>query len=313
MKLAILPLFALTAVLSAAVVRASESAPDCETAIGVLKAGIEIHPDQAGFLFQDALQTNPACRRLLFTAAAEMIGQDAESLVELIRIARLEFPDEDNLFAEAAVSVAPQHAGDIRDAFMSPVEPAALSLASGSVVDPSTDGSNRIGSSGENLPLDEEVRDAIARMNARKEGKFWPEQELSEGPLHFRKPDEIRISKKFKHADEGSLVGSLPLDGTDERIFPEGPIAVDDSRRPSEEIRLDESKFEGTDRTASTGPLDAKSRSLEPAGAMPALPKSSVYPIARPAGVVPWNDEEDFTPEPPLVIRPDSASPTAPR
>lgn len=296
-------------------VLASEAALDCQSAIETLAAGVEGHPGETVVLFQDAIQTNPGCRRQLLMSAIELTGGDARMLARLIYVARTEFPDDDNLFAEAAMSVAPTRGAEIRQAFMADRTEMGKVLAN--VSEESPDGP---APSVESQQLDEEIRDAIARVTAKAGGKHWPEQKLSDEPLLFRKPDEVRVSKQSRDADETSLANSVPTDKQDEREIAPGVVRLDDSWKPSGEIRLDETRFANGDRSASTGPLAAGTRDISPAGPVglprrPVLPRSSVYYIAPAAdsyrSTIDYETGEDH--RPPLVIRPVPASPTSPK
>jgi hypothetical protein len=317
MKFAI-PLFLALVLLSPGSVpatHASEAATDCEAAIETLAAGIEVHPSEAVVLFQDSLQTNPDCRRQLFMAAVEFTGAEAELLTRLIFIARTEFPEDDTLFAEAAMSVAPERSMEIREAFMA--EPATMTAALANGEEMAGADSAAAAAS---QKMDAEIADAIARVAAKTEGKPWPEQQLAEEPVQFRKPDEVRVSKKFREADESSLANTVPVDTHDEREITPGPVKLDDAWKRGNDLRLDESKFTPGDRSASTAPLQAGARHIAPAGAVglptrPAMPKSSVYYIAPSAenyrSTIDYESAEDL--RPPLVIRPVQTSPTLPR
>ncbi|MEQ1843768.1 MAG: hypothetical protein ABL994_25475, partial [Verrucomicrobiales bacterium] len=261
MKFAIL--FSLSLIVSSVIdtVHGSESAPDCQTAIDTLAAGIEVHPAQAVVLFQDALQTNPDCRSQLLMKAIQLTGAETTILARLIYAARIEFPEDDNLFAEAAMTVAPDCGAEIREAFMKSPDEMGEALAIGSA-GMKEEGGTLAGQT----TMDEDIREAIARVTAKAEGKHWPEQELSDEPLHFRKPDEIRVSNESGAAEEASLANGLALDKVDERAFSHLPVKIDDAWKPSIAIRLDESKFGTGLRTDSTEPLEAEMRSIAPAG-----------------------------------------------
>jgi len=313
MKFAITLFFAFLAAGSIPKVRASEAAVDCKSAIQTLAAGIEVHPGETVVLFQDALQTNPSCRRQLLTSAIEFTGADPELLKKLIFVARTEFPADDTLFAEAAMSAAPDLSLEIREAFMTDAAAMEKSLANGGV--PVVDAEVA-----ESQKMDEEIADAIARVAAKTEGKPWPEQRLADEPVRFRKPDEIRISKKHREADESSLANTVPTDSHDEREIAPGEVKLDDSMKRSDDLRLDESKFISADRSASTAPIEAGTRHIAPAGPVglplrPTLPRSSVYYIAPAAenyrSTIDY--ESGAEARPPLVIRPVQTSPTSPR
>lgn len=303
---------------SGEVLRASEPAVDCQNAVDSLVAGFEVHHDQALVLFEDALQTNPACRRQLFLTAVELMGEERGMLASLIHVARATFPEEDSLFAEAAMSFAPDRSEEIRAAFLSaPEEMGAAALAEAALGDPA------LPSPADLARTDDEIREAIARMAAKATGKPWPEQSLSDEPLRFKKHDEVRIPRASRGADESSLVNSLPIDQHDERVLGPQPVSIDDGWTRDDLLRLDESKFSraSTDGAegASTAPLAAKVKEMAPAGAValpkrPPLPRSSVYYIPPAAGSYESTIdlESDEMPRPPLIIRPAPISPTLP-
>lgn len=325
-------LVALVALGGAAMTRASEAAPDSESAVETLRIGIATHPDQAVVLFQDSLQTNPDCRRDLLVTALEILGDDPVHLTRLIYAARLEFPEDDAMFAEAALSVVPDLPAEIRASFAAPaeqmksvlggapVEPFLPPVESALAAAPEKTPAPKRGPSEESRQLDEAIREAMSRVAAKTEGRTWPEQSVAADPIHFRKSDEVRIPRQSRVADESSLFNNLPLDRTDEREIAPGEVKIDDWWKPAGSIRLDESKFTRDDREASTAPLDAKIGQRSPAGSValprrPPLPRSSVYYIPPAAGSYEStiDQEQGETAPPALIIRPEAASPTAPR
>jgi hypothetical protein len=306
--------------------RASEAAPDPESAVETLRIGIATHPDQAVVLFQDSLQTNPDSRRALLVTALEILGDDPVHLTRLLYAARLEFPEDDALFAEAALSAVPDLPAEIRASFAAPPDQMRAVLG-GAPVEPFLPPLESAGAavperapSEESRRLDESIREAMSRVAAKTEGRTWPEQAVPADPIHFRKPDEVRIPRQSRVADESSLFNHLPLDRSDEREIAPGNVTIDDQWKPARAIRLDESKFAREGREASTAPLDATIEERAPAGSValprrPPLPRSSVYYISPPAGRYESTiDLEQGESAPPaLIIRPEAASPTAPR
>ncbi|MEX2581144.1 MAG: hypothetical protein WD342_18950 [Verrucomicrobiales bacterium] len=299
---------------------ASESAADCESAAATLAAGIEARPDHALLLFEDALQTNPGCRRDLLIVAIETSNPDAGLLEQIIYVARSEFPDEATLLAEAALSVKPDLGDVIKNAFFADEEKMRDALAAASETDSAPQKADWLE---ETRQVDDEIREAIARMNARLGGKPWPEQELSEENFQFKKRDAIRASPGDA-VDESSLANGTPVDRVDEKSVAEHEVLMNDQWTPSDEIRLDESRFDDPDaRSASTGPRSANRKSIATAGAagaagmppVPTLPRSSVYYI--PPASEEYHSTVDFEKDerlrPPLVIRSAPASPTSPK
>jgi len=309
--------------------RASEAAPDSDAAVATLRAGIAIHPDQAAALFQDSLQTNPGYRRDLLVAALEILGDDPARLAKLVYAARLEFPEDDALFAEAALSVVPDLSREIRACFAA--TPDEMKAVLGGA--PLPEFSPPVTASGTNAPssppardaspesrqLDEEIREAISRVAAKAEGRDWPEQSVAGDPIPFHQADEVRIPRHSRQADETSLYNHLPLDRHDEREAAPGGVRIDDRWKPDDAIRLDESKFAAGDREAATALREAKVGGRAFAGSValprrPPLPRSSVYYIPPAAGAYESTiDLERGESAPPaLIIRPEAASPTTP-
>lgn len=291
---------------------ASEGAADCQSAVDTLTAGIEAQPDQVLMLFQDALQTNPDCRRKLTVSAIESSNPDATLLSQIIFVARHEFPGEDSLLAEAVLMTAPEFSDIIRDAFMASQENISKALADATKADHSLPA--------EAMEMDEEIREAIARMTAKMEGKHWPEQELSDEPLQYKQRDEVRVSPKSRKADESSLTNALPVDTQDESKLAPVPITFDDAWRPSDRIDLDETRFSDDAKTASISPREAGQKIMNTAGAAgmppkPLLPKSSIYFIPPAKGD--YTSTVDFESyersRPSLIIRSLPETSTSPR
>lgn len=290
---------------------ASESATDCSSAINTLVAGIQAQPDHVLMLFQDALQTNPGCRRNLMIKAIESSNPDSNLLTQLIYVARNEFPKEDSSIAEAVLMAAPEFGNIIRDAFTVDQSTVSKRLAD------STRANRDLPP--EAMEMDEDIREAIARMTARVEGKNWPEQKLSGEPVKFKSRDEVRVSRTSAKADESFMNNSLPIDTVDERKLAPAPISINDNTRPNNRIHLDESRFnEG--KTASTAPKMAGQQVITPAGnansvGLPTLPRSSVYhiPPAAKSYRSTIDYEKDDKSRPPLVIRSAPETPSSPK
>ncbi|MCB1204364.1 MAG: hypothetical protein KDN18_08890, partial [Verrucomicrobiae bacterium] len=149
-----------------------------------LRAGIEVHPDQAVVLFQDSLQTNPDSRRALFVAALESMGDEAESVTRIVSVARLEFPDDEAEFAELAIATLPEQVEVIREAFAMDPESVLAAEKESSQDSPLTEAMGTNSSmamtsgpadelgldeslSTDSRKLDEQIREAIARVAAK--------------------------------------------------------------------------------------------------------------------------------------------------
>ncbi len=291
---------------------ASESALDCETAVKTLAAGIDADPSQLLLLLEDSLQTNPGCRRDLFLTAIDSSNPDADLLAQIIYVARNEFPDESSLLAEAALMAKPEFGDTIKDAFLA--DDATMENALAEASEKMEGGLNEKWLA-ETREMDEDIREAIARMNARIAGKPWPEQELPDEHFEFKKPDTIRTATATPRVDESSLVQGDPVDKTDEEAIATHDVRMNDRWKPSKNIHLDESRF------ATKDPLEAHKRSIATAGEagiippIPTLPRSSVYYIPPPeeSYVSTVDYEKDEKQRPPLVIRSAPASPTSPK
>jgi len=290
---------------------ASESASDCGSAAETLSAGIEADSSLLLLLLEDALQTNPGCRRNLFLTAIRSSNPDADLISQIIFVARNEFPQESSLFAEAALSEKPEFADVIKDAFMANDAEMHVALAAAS------EEMKPVGNEAwlaETQEMDEDIREAMARMNARISGKPWPEQEIPNEHFEFKKSDTIRTSHQDPSIDESSLANGTPIDQADEQTTATHDVKINDRWKPSKQIRLDESRFSSTD------PLEAHQKSIATSGAagmppIPTLPRSSVYyiPPAKEHYVSTVDFEKDEKQRPPLVIRSVPASPTSPR
>lgn len=318
MKFAVPTLVALSlALLPGREARASEGAESSEAAVLTLMAGFEAHPDQAAVLFQDSLQTNPEARQELFQVALRALDPDAALLTRLIYTARTEFPDDDALFAQTAMELAPQKSSLIRRAFSATPAQMEDGLAHPETLDLATAEGTRPADA---QRLDQEIREAMARAAAKVEGRAWPEQKVPEGPRYYKKSDEIRVARHQRPTDESTLYNHLPIDREDERAVAPGPVSIDDLWEPSDALRLDESKFAKTAPDGATrAPLDATVRHMSPAGAV-GLPKrpqlrSSLYYIPPADGRYESTIdlESGEAAPPPLIIQPQSLSPSRPK
>lgn len=288
--------------------RASESATDCRTATETLQAGLEAQPENMLSLFVDALQTNPGCRRNLLITAMEFSNGRPQEMEKIIFVARQEFPGEQSMLAEAALSAAPDYAEVIRKAFMTGTDEIRVALSEQE--EPSIPG--LVAMPPESQELDDDIREAIARMAAKVEGKHWPEQDLGGGTLTFRTPDDVRVSRKSYLADETSLENAIPIDTVDEREISKPQLRINDHWEPEKRIELDESKFEKGNSENASLLKEARKREIAPAGAVgfpkrPILGKSSVYYIPPANGDYLSTVDQDDRPRPPLVIRPASS------
>tara|TARA_R110000850_G_scaffold239282_6_gene364113 strand:- start:609 stop:1625 length:1017 start_codon:yes stop_codon:yes gene_type:complete len=314
----------------------SESATDCKSATETFELGVKAHPEGLLTLYLDALQTNPGCRRAILMSAVEASSGDAKMIRWVIFMARQEFPNELTLLAEAALSTAPEYSDIIREAFFvdeatmvaeleEPLEksspksiPVEEVVVEEVVVAAPDIQSGLVELPEETQKIDEDIRESIARMTAKVEGKAWPEQVLSDAELTFKQPDELKVSASSRYADETSLENSLPVDTLDERKIVPTSITINDSWQPTDEIRLDESKFDRTSKSGSRMAVAARQRELSPAGSIgvplgPKLPRSSVYYIPPAGGDFGSTIDLDGRREerPSLVIRSAPASPTA--
>ncbi|MEM6916122.1 MAG: hypothetical protein AAF491_06095 [Verrucomicrobiota bacterium] len=308
MKLA--PPLLAAALLLSCPLTATESALNCESASNTLVAGLIAQPAQAPMLFLDALRTNPGCRRDLVRLGIQFSENDPEMLKKLLFIARQEFPSEETEFASLALSEVPEQSDLIREAFFSNPEP-ERSVPSRIPSPPAL-----VELPPEANDLDDGIREAIARMSAKVEGKIWPEQHVSDEEITYHKRDDIRIPRESRNADERSLENGIPIDKTDERRLAPGKVVINDSWRPNDAIELDESKFGMQSDTRVL--REARKREIAPAGAVGfprkyPVPKSSVYYIPPAKGDFRSTIDLNDSKRPPLVIRAPSSAPTTPK
>lgn len=285
---------------------ASESAVDCESASETLAAGLAAQPDDTLALFLDSLRTNPGCRRNLLITAVEASLNEPGMLENLIFISRQEFPADQSMFAEAALGVAPEHIDTIRNAFMA--DEATMEQA----LRPESESNSQqlVELPPEIQAMDEDLREAIARMTAKVEGKYWPEQDLGEDPVRFKRSDEIRVPRNSGRADETSLENAIPIDTHDERKITTTQLRINDHWEKGNNIRLDESKFVDESKGDSRTLMEARKREISPAGAV-GFPKRPV--ILRPSYYIPPAEGDyrstidlDDRERPRLIIRPPS-------
>ncbi len=354
MKLAFVVILSCFLGISVSRSHASESALDCSSAVQVFKDGVQAQPYNLLPLYIDALQTNPGCRRDLLISAVRASNGDARTMRWVIFVSRQEFPNELTLLAEAAMSEAPEYGEVIREAFFveesemeielaeattpkipgpegpveltSPLEP-TMQVASAEIAAPVSETvpesvpdlqSALVELPEEAQQLDEDIREAIARMTAKVEGKVWPEQEVPEADFTYRQSEKLRVTPK-RWVDEQSMDNSLPIDTIDERKMLPMAIKIDDGWKPSEDIRLDESKFTKSKSDTRVAAV-ARKKELAPAGSVglpqpPRLARSSVYFIP-PAGsdynsTIDRDGRDSMRPS--LVIRSAPSSPTSVR
>ncbi|MEM1444037.1 MAG: hypothetical protein AAGF67_16940, partial [Verrucomicrobiota bacterium] len=257
-------------------------------------------------------RTNPGCRRDLVRLGIQFADEDPEMLKKLLFIARQEFPGEQTAFAELALTEVPEEADLIREAFFATPEPEKPAP----MVQPEPSGPALVELPPETNDLDDGIREAIARMTAKVEGKLWPEQHVSDEKISYHKRDDVRIPSESRNADESSLENGVPIDRHDERKLAPGQVVINDSWRPNDAIELDESKF--SQRTDTRVAREARKREIAPAGAVGfprqyPMPKSSVYHIPPAEGDFRSTIDLDDEKRPPLVIRGASSAPTTPR
>ncbi|MEM9016246.1 MAG: hypothetical protein AAGC68_04480, partial [Verrucomicrobiota bacterium] len=293
---------------------ASEAATDCATAVAIFEAGIAAEPDRFMVLFRDSLQTNPGCRRDILISAVKKVRYDSAELEKVIFIAREEFPGDQSTLAEAALVTAPEQSDAIRSAFFAPAGVVQAALAPTAPPEPP----GFVELPAEAQKLDADIREAIARVTAKVEGKVWPEQDLAAENFHFPVKDDLRIPSHSRNIDEASLENVNPIDRTDERKIAEGEVVINDSREHSNEIRLDESKFSAGEAGDTRMAREARKKEIAPAGKaglplLPKLPRSSVYYIP-PAEIDSHSTIDlDRQSRPSLIIRSPSQAPTTPR
>jgi len=326
MKKALLLKLAAFASLAGTLVSSSESLHGSETAVETLRDGLEANPDQALTLFRESLRANPDTARALLAVALRTLGDDPAAVIPILYAARLEQPEEDAVFAEVTIETLPDLARELLVTFAASPEKMRAALEEGPKarkVDASTSQARVATSSGleaEFAAMDEEIRAAIVRADAKSEVRGWPGWAEAVHPMPVKKNDEVRVSRSSLRADESSLTNHLMLDRSDEREIAPGSVKIDDAWRPSGEIRLDETKFSRDGGESFAEPVEARVKSISPAGSVglpkrPVPTRSSVYRIPPVVGsyesTIDIEIAEDAPPA--LIIRPEPASPTTPK
>ncbi|PAW63777.1 MAG: hypothetical protein B9S36_04035 [Verrucomicrobiia bacterium Tous-C2TDCM] len=326
MKIAFLLKLAAFACLTATHVCSSESLHRSESAVETLRDSLEAHPEKALGLFRESLRANPDLARALLAVALRTLGDDPAAVIPILYAARLEHPEEDAVFAEVTIETLPDLARELLVTFAASPEKMRAALEESPRAREVEEFASRArvatssGLKAEFAAMDEEIRAAIVRADAKSEARSWPGEAAALHPMPVKKNDEVRVSRGSLRVDESSLTSHLMLDRTDEREISPGSVKIDDAWRPSREIRLDETKFLRDGGEAFAEPLEARVKSMSPAGSVglpkrPVLKRSSVYRIPPVVGsyesTIDIESAEDAPPA--LIIRPEPASPTTPK
>lgn len=289
MKFAIFFILGVALGWEAARLEASEGAVDLEAAVEVLLAGLEAHPDKAVLLFRDALQTHPERRVALLEAALERHREHPRLPGQLLSAARLDYPEDEARIAEAALLTLPERAAEIRAIFLASAPELEARLAAASAAS-MPGGADLLPE--EARQLDEKLEATLGRL--AEKGRPRVRQAGLGASLKFKRHDEIRIPRQSRLVDESGLVNHLPVDREDERAQATGVVRIDDAKRPSDRLHLDESKFakargEANSREASMAPAEAKVQTREPAGAVPESsdPRPEAERASGPSGTAP--------------------------
>ena len=347
MKLAFVVILFCFFVISVSQSYASECAVDCRSAVQVFEERVQVEPCNLFPLYIATLQKNPGCRRDLLVSAVRASKGDVRTMRWVIFVSRQKFPNELTLLAEAAMSELPDYGEVIREAFF--VEESEMEIELAEATNPKISGPEgslvlmprseptmpvasvelaeivpesvpELQSALVKLPeaaqlLDEDIHEVTFRMTAKVEGEVWPEQEVSKADFTYRESKKLRVTSK-RLVDEQSMDNSLPIDTIDERMMLPMAIKINDDWKPSEDIRLDESRFtksKSENRVAAV----ARKKELAPAGSvglrqLPRLARSGSYLVTPAGGDYNSTIDRDGrnSMRPSLLIRPVSSSPT---
>jgi hypothetical protein len=249
--------------------RASESVDEMErtkesavSSLKFLKKSLGEYPDHRAELIAAALQTFAA---------------DEENQHRVIYVAREVFPNETTALVEELMLLNADVVVSLRPAFLA--DTAVVRAALAELRADETDTVNPAAAS--HLPLvaiDEEVAPAESAIDmsqalatdatfalAVEESMVDPSTAVDtsfdlrasdrsplpspkdssvHGPEKEVARDQIKLPEESLSADESSLNNALEFDEANERDLAKSPVRIDDAWKPSEDIYLDESKFE---------------------------------------------------------------------
>ena len=291
---------------------------DCRSAVQVFEDGVQEEPSTLLPLYMATLEKNPGCRRDLLVSAVRASNGDVRTMRSVIFVSRQEFPNELTLLAEAAMSELPEFGEVIREAFF--VEKSEMEIELAEIVQESVPDlqSALVKLPGAAQLIDENIHRATFRMTAKVKGKVWPKKEVSKPDFTYRQSEKLRVTSK-RPVDEQSMDNSLPIDTIDERMMLPMAIKINDDWKPSEDIRLDESRFTKSKSENRVATLVRK-KELAPAGSvgLPLLPRlarfgSSLIPLADGDYNSTIDRDGRNSMRPSLLIRPVSSSPTGAR
>ena len=250
---------------------------DCRSAVEIFEDRVKAQPHNLLPFYIDSLQKNPGCRGDLLISAVRASDGDSRLIRWVIFVSRQEFPHKLTLLTGAAMTDVREWEEVIRETlFVEEAEMADLLLGAdeASLSDAQ---SPIVELSEEAKKLDEDIREAIARINTKVEGKAWSDEGMVDTDFFRQQADTIFVSPGG-WLDEHGMDNSLPIDMLDERIMLPMAIKIDDDWKPSEEVYLNESnltKSSSNSRIAAA----ARKKELAPASAvgLPQGPK-----LARP-------------------------------
>lgn len=350
MKLAFVVILSCFLAISVSQSYASECAVDCRSAVEVFEDRVQEEPCNLLPLYIATLQKNPGCRRDLLVSAVRTSKGDVRTMRWVIFVSRQTFPNELTLLAEAAMTELPEYGKVIREAFfveesemeielaeatnpkipgpegsavLMPRSEPTIQVASAEIAEIGPESVAELQSALIKLPeaaqlLDEDIHEATVRMTAKVEGEVWPEQDVFKADFTYRQSEKLRVTSK-RLVDEQSMNNSLLIDTIDERMMLPVAIKINDDWKPSQDIRLDESRFtksKSENRVAAV----ARKKELASAGSvglpqLPRLARSGSYLVTPAGGDFNSTIDRDGrnSMRPSLLIRPVSSSPTGVR
>jgi hypothetical protein len=227
-----------------------------------------------GFL-KKSLQEYPSHRAELIAAALETFAADEQNKERVIFVARETFPDETTVLVEELMLLDPDAVGSLRTAFLADTATMRVALAEVGEKEPAPSSKSPAPVMVEAeeaadpaeltidlaqvepiagtfaLAVDESLIDPASAVDAsfdfhstHKVPSISSPAPLSSVSEEEASKDHMKMAETSASADESSLNNSLEFDESDERFLAKATVRIDDAWKPSEDIYLDESKFE---------------------------------------------------------------------
>lgn len=225
-----------------------------------------------------SLEKYPAHRAKLIATALQTFAADEEIQHRVIYVARKVFPDETTALVEKLMRLGPDAVASLGPAFLVDTTTMRAALAefrgndtNGMATTATADMPLEVVADGTAAPaetaidasptvptaatfslaVDESMVDPATVVDT----SFHLSSQKRSSPTSLAAPsledpakelvrDQIKLSEASASVDESSLNNSLEFDEADEGDFAKSAVRIDDAWKPSEDIYLDESKFE---------------------------------------------------------------------